>query len=197
MDKSQTDLAYFKSIPWCAEHLNRKDTTIWLPPYKAHQSQEQEDTFINVTLNTPSTFSQMVCFYHGTSSSLPSSSSETQSPPPPPPITEFKTLISLSHNLTGYPGLAHGGLILTVLDEVLGLHGRLNHQRGTNSATSMTGSLNTKFIRGVPVPGVVLVVSRIVRIEGRKCFMGARMEGEGGVLYAVAEAVFVVLKGNL
>lgn len=61
----------------------------------------------------------------------------------------------------------------------------------------MTGYLNTRFLKAVKAPGVVLARAKIVRAEGRKTWVEGWLEDENEQILAKCEAVFVNLKVKL
>lgn len=68
----------------------------------------------------------------------------------------------------GAPGLAHGGILATALDDVLGC---LNWLIGL---PVVTGRLETEFRRPVPVGSTVNITAQIDGVKGRKVFTSAR-----------------------
>lgn len=99
---------------------------------------------------------------------------------------ESLLLISLGEDLDGHPGIAHGGIVALLLDEVLGL--AAEEALGVNVFTL---SLNTKFKRALGIPGVVLGRAWCTKADGRKRWVSGVLEdGEGGV-YAEAESLFI------
>lgn len=67
----------------------------------------------------------------------------------------------------GAPGLAHGGVLATALDETLG---SLNWLLRT---IAVTGRLETDFVRPVPVDTVLHLDARITAVHGRKIYSTA------------------------
>ncbi|MEH0575094.1 MULTISPECIES: PaaI family thioesterase [Streptomyces] len=87
----------------------------------------------------------------------------------------------------GAPGLAHGGILASALDETLG---SLNWLLRT---IAVTGRLDTEFVRPVPV-GVTLHLAAEVRaVAGRKIYSTAtgRIGGPDGPVAVRADALFV------
>ncbi len=84
------------------------------------------------------------------------------------------------------PDVAHGGWIAYVFDDVLGRLPRLS------GARSVTGSLDVRFVRPVPVERPLVVVARIVeRRRRRRVIEGVlRLESTGAEL-ARARGVWV------
>jgi acyl-coenzyme A thioesterase PaaI-like protein len=57
--------------------------------------------------------------------------------------------------------------------------------------SDMTVYMNVRYRRPVETPGVVLVEAVCTKREGRKTFVEAKVLGEGGVVFAEADALFV------
>ncbi|GGZ82540.1 PaaI family thioesterase [Streptomyces bluensis] len=90
----------------------------------------------------------------------------------------------------GAPGLAHGGVLATALDETLG---SLNWLLRT---IAVTGRLETDFVRPVPVGTVLHLEARVTAVAGRKIYSTAtgRIGGPDGPVAVRADALFVEVK---
>ncbi|GAA3767381.1 PaaI family thioesterase [Streptomyces phyllanthi] len=90
----------------------------------------------------------------------------------------------------GAPGLAHGGVLATALDETLG---SLNWLLRT---IAVTGRLETDFVRPVPVGTVLHLEARVTAVAGRKIYSTAtgRVGGPDGPVAVRAEALFIEVK---
>lgn len=90
----------------------------------------------------------------------------------------------------GAPGLAHGGVLATALDESLGsLHWLLR-------VVAVTGKLETDFVRPVPVGTVLFLTAEATAVSGRKIFCSAigRLDSPDGPVAVRAEALFIEVK---
>ncbi|HEY2302487.1 MAG TPA: PaaI family thioesterase [Acidimicrobiales bacterium] len=86
----------------------------------------------------------------------------------------------------GPPGLAHGGVIASVLDQVLGIAGQVAGHPG------MTVELAVRFRRPTPIEQVLALESRHLAANGRRSeAWGAIYDGQGRVA-AEATAVFIL-----
>lgn len=87
----------------------------------------------------------------------------------------------------GAPGLAHGGVLATALDETLG---SLNWLLRT---IAVTGRLETDFVRPVPVGTTLHLEAEVTAIAGRKIYSRAtgRIGGPDGPVAVRAEALFI------
>ena len=87
----------------------------------------------------------------------------------------------------GAPGLAHGGLLTSAVDEILGsLNWLLD-------GPAVTGRLECDFRRPVPVGSVLFIDAEIIGVKGRKVFTRAigRLGGPEGPIAITAAALFV------
>ena len=90
----------------------------------------------------------------------------------------------------GGPGLAHGGVLTTALDETLGSLTWLLH------VPAVTGRLETDFVRPVPVDSVLHIRAWVTGVLGRKIYSAAegRIGGPDGPVAIRAQALFVQVK---
>ena len=100
-------------------------------------------------------------------------------------IAEF----TVSERHQGAPGLAHGGLLAAAFDEALG------SLQWLLQVPSVTGRLETDFIRPVPVGSTVHIEAHIVGRAGRKIWSAAegRLGGPDGPVVVTAAALFIVV----
>ncbi|KAE8440403.1 hypothetical protein EG329_008157 [Mollisiaceae sp. DMI_Dod_QoI] len=106
-----------------------------------------------------------------------------------------KSLVSISYlgeDLCGHPGLVHGGLLATLLDEGLArcCFAALPNKVG------MTANLNINYRNPTPAGGFVVLRAKTTRVEGRKAWVEGRIEtlvaeGETPVVLADATALFI------
>lgn len=90
----------------------------------------------------------------------------------------------------GGPGLAHGGVLVSAMDEALGALSWLLH------TPAVTGRLETDFVRPVPVDTVLHIHARVTGVHGRKIYSTAegRIGGPGGPVAIRAQALFVQVR---
>lgn len=90
----------------------------------------------------------------------------------------------------GAPGLAHGGVLTSALDETLGSLSWLQR------VIAVTGRLETDFLRPVPVGTVLHLGARVTAVHGRKIYSEAtgRIGGPDGPVAVRAAAVFIEVK---
>lgn len=90
----------------------------------------------------------------------------------------------------GAPGLAHGGVLATALDETLGSLSWLLH------TIAVTGRLETDFVRPVPVGTTLHLAARVTAVAGRKIYASGvgRIGGPDGPVAVRADALFIEVK---
>lgn len=123
-----------------------------------------------------------------------------------PPLTfsdtnsELPTMISfhyLGPALCGHPGIAHGGLLATLLDEGLA---RACFPALPNKI-GVTASLKLDYRAPCPAGSYVVLRAETIKVEGRKAWVKGQLEllGQGkddhGLVVVEAEALFVEPKG--
>ena len=160
------DLAFFSSIPWIA--LDGFGTYWKVRPLSwrtTPQESPSSETFFARTLNSLDTIGHFCMLSPRPRNSIS---------PPPPPIALI-ALIHLGPGLAGHPGVCHGGVLSTVLDEVMGT--LVFHYAGKNSPGHVTASLTVDYVKPVAVPGVIMVRAEQESSEGRKTRVSAEVTG--------------------
>lgn len=88
----------------------------------------------------------------------------------------------------GAPGIAHGGAVATVLDDLFGF---LLYVVGDLAVTRhLEVGYRAPVLLGVPY----LLAARLDRRDGRKLFLSARGTDEQGALVVEAQALFIVVE---
>jgi uncharacterized protein (TIGR00369 family) len=93
----------------------------------------------------------------------------------------------------GPPGYAHGGIIATLLDETMSKAVR------SHGVVAMTRHMEVDYKRPVPssaadAPKPVRLEGRVVRSEGRKHWVEARIVDAEGAEMAAGKALFIEIK---
>jgi acyl-coenzyme A thioesterase PaaI-like protein len=90
----------------------------------------------------------------------------------------------------GAPGLAHGGVLVSALDETLGSLSWLLR------VIAVTGRLESDFLLPVPVGATLHLTARCTAVAGRKIYSSAegRIGGPDGPVAVRAEALFIEVK---
>lgn len=183
------DLEYFKTIPWTSKLLAHPDFTA-IPTPSRKWKQSTECAVISETLNTKDTIRAWLLLL------------KKKQDPDEPLIKELHSLLSLGYAINGFPGLAHGGIIGLVIDETMGMLLEVNALAGNADMGSfvVTAYLKTTFIKPVPTSAVVMVTTQLRERVGRKIYIDATVEDEGGDVLATGEALWIhtkELKANL
>ncbi|KAI9827550.1 MAG: hypothetical protein M1832_004900 [Thelocarpon impressellum] len=106
-----------------------------------------------------------------------------------------KSLVSISYlgkDLCGHPGIVHGGLLATLLDEGLA---RCCFP-ALPSKVGMTASLNVNYRKPAAADSYVVLKAKTVKVEGRKAWVEGHIEtlvseGEEPVVLVEASALFI------
>ena len=98
--------------------------------------------------------------------------------------------LSLGERYTGPPGYCHGGIIATLLDEVMA---KLNKVYGV---TAVTSEMTVKYLRPVPLQTHLRMEAREVRIEGRRRFREAEISKSDGEVLAHGQGIFVTVNAE-
>jgi len=91
----------------------------------------------------------------------------------------------------GYPGIIHGGIISTLLDEAMA---KAILQSGKKAVTAQ---LSTKFRKALHTGDAVQVRGWITEAKSRTIRAEAMITGPDGEVIASSEAVFIVLGENV
>lgn len=99
-------------------------------------------------------------------------------------------LANISDGFEGPPGLLHGGIIATILDEAMSKAVRL---RGL---IAMTRHMEIEYLRPVHSKSATRIEGRLVRSEGRKHWTEARILDEKHHELATAKGLFIEVRAN-
>jgi uncharacterized protein (TIGR00369 family) len=179
--------------PWCAKLLSQPGLVIGRPrAYRDGERKGREDSLTATTLNVGDGVSTLLYFYQRPGDGkLEGNRDEKRM------IEEISALIVVGEGMNGFPGTLHGGMVATLLDEIMGIWVNVNWRRGLTRAAWMTALLKTTFLRPVITPLTVLAVTKLVKLEGRKLNLEARLEDEKGEVLARAEGLFIGTKPRL
>lgn len=89
----------------------------------------------------------------------------------------------------GYPGVVHGGVVASMLDEMLGRVFMI----GDHDRFMYTAKMTTRYRKPVPTEQPLRLVARAVKDRGRVAESKAELYGPQGELLAEAEALLVSL----
>lgn len=91
----------------------------------------------------------------------------------------------------GPPGYLHGGIIATLLDEAMS---KAVRARGL---IAMTRRLEADYQRPVPSGSAIRIEGRVVRDEGRKHWVEARVLDERGIALAEGKGLFIEIRREM
>jgi len=171
------DSVYLQSFPWCAKLLADPNFVV-IPTSTRQFKKSTEDALFAETLKTDDTIRAWVALFR-----QPAQGATT--------IEEVRTLVSLGHGLNGYPHLCHGGIVATIMDEVMSTLLSVNKSRNGISGGAVTASLSVSFLKPVWTPQVVLVAAKFGEIKGRKLYVESSVRDSNGNDLAKGEALFI------
>ncbi|MGI6685753.1 MAG: PaaI family thioesterase [Bacillota bacterium] len=103
---------------------------------------------------------------------------------------EYITVFTPNEEHQGYPGIMHGGLTATILDEITARYA------WSKGKVAFTASLNVRYRKGIPIGKPVTFKSRLVKKRGRLYEMEAEAILEDGTVAAEATAKIMEAKNQ-
>ena len=91
----------------------------------------------------------------------------------------------------GHGHMMHGGLIASILDEVMGR--ALNNAGIPKEKPFVTAEMTTYFLCPIAVGAQMYAFGRMERTEGRRCYSYGEIVNEDGVVMAKAEGTYVMV----
>ena len=145
-----------------------------------------------------------------------------EQPAPGKKVTRSLSLCKFGPGLSGFPGIAHGGALLTILDEALAyimianaiveigpvgmteeeeatwkkLHAEGKPIQETLKGRFVTAKLDTKFLKPVLCPGVVGVTVEMLESKEYKLKMRGIMRDESGAPLLQVDGLWVKIGGG-
>ena len=171
--------AHFRSIPWCGKLLNDPEIVI-VPVSSRIHKEDTEDALFAETLNSDSTIRACLTFYQ-------------RAPPGLLQINEIYTLVSIGHGVDGHANVCHGGIVATLMDEVIGelIAVKKKMESSFTKDPTMTAYLNVTYLKPVTTPQVILVMAKLRGIKGRKYYVDSSITDSNGIVRAKAEALLI------
>ncbi|EFQ35536.1 thioesterase superfamily protein [Colletotrichum graminicola] len=174
-------VAELEVLPWCRTILTQPGVTIFTPQSRDPKNTNPHDRFFGETLNHAEGIPACVSFH-------PESPGKSV-------ITELSILFALSRGVDGYPGIAHGGIVATLIDEVLGVLIQRNMETERDDPifkmNTVTSSMDIKYLKPITTPGVVLGVGQIKEIRGKRMLLRATIKDSNGVDLVTCDAVWI------
>ena len=78
-------------------------------------------------------------------------------------VDSVSTTCTIDERYESYPGVVHGGILATILDEVVGRVAMI----GDHHRFMMTVNLKTQYRHPVPINTELNVIAKIIKIKGR------------------------------
>ncbi len=97
---------------------------------------------------------------------------------------------TVANTFAGPPGLLHGGIIATLLDEAMSKAVRVH------GLTAMTRQMEIDYLRPVPSATPIRIEGRLVRSEGRKHWTEAKIVNEKSTILATAKGLFIEVRAG-
>lgn len=100
---------------------------------------------------------------------------------------EWVSELTVPAHFQGWAGIAHGGFLCTVMDEVMGwaLLGA--------GMRAVTARMSARFLKPVPTGARIVVFARLLRRKGRVLRLESRIELADGVVAADAKGLFIIM----
>jgi uncharacterized protein (TIGR00369 family) len=99
----------------------------------------------------------------------------------------FVSRFRLSKRYMGPPGHAHGGIIATILDEVLGKVNKIRH------VVAVTAELKIEYVKPVPLGKPLIAEGRELRVRGRVHTNVGEIRNAKGEVLARGKGVFITI----
>lgn len=99
--------------------------------------------------------------------------------------------VTAQQQYEGYRGVFHGGVLATLLDEIM-IKAILAQDRFV-----VTADLSIRFLAPVKIGDRIRFSGRVVRSKGRVFFTEGEARGDDGQTFATATGRYVETKGNL
>lgn len=87
----------------------------------------------------------------------------------------------------GYPGMMHGGLVTTLLDEAMA---KVLNMR---QIVAVTATIDVKFRHKVPIGEKLTISGQLVKEGKRRCLLKSFLTNPSGKILAEASSVFIKL----
>ena len=184
-------LAEFESNRWTASLLRSPAYTAVKTTSRDTKRLSGEDAFFADTLGTPSTIPHLLTLRKNNPPPPPTIPPSIAAPPARPPVPksqpELIALLKLgSPGISGHPSTAHGGVLATLLDEIMSLAvGVQVPGYEENSAQERgriyTMQLDVRFHNPVFVPALAVVKAWVLARDGRKFWMMGQVLQEDGL----------------
>ncbi|KAH0526757.1 hypothetical protein TsFJ059_010042 [Trichoderma semiorbis] len=187
-----SSVSHFLSIPWCACLIQTPNTIPFIPQCFNPQS-PAHDQLVGSTLSGPRGLQHMLSFFH--------TEDEAHLQDHERPIMHVSSLFALGQGLSGYEGVLHGGMMMTMVDEAMGVLHEINMALGKTGevfgTASVTAGLDIKFLKPGPINQTVLVNAWVDGVEGRKTRIKCEVRDGNGVELARCSSTWVSVRPRM
>ncbi|KAF9801712.1 hypothetical protein IEO21_10042 [Rhodonia placenta] len=101
--------------------------------------------------------------------------------------SEAMVFVHVGRGVCGHEGIVHGGMLATLLDEILGRQALLN----LPDKIGVTAYLNLNYRAPTRADQFLVIKTRLVEAKGRKAKVAGRIEDAQGNVLVEAEALFI------
>lgn len=184
---------FFSSVPEAKAYMDKCKDLIPVPFYSRLPKKDGADTFFGETIKSKETLPHALLLLRSDIASMQYDFGNVSTAGWRP---DTVCLFQIGPKLNGYRDTTHGGLLASLLDEVVGFNvdglcSCVESQSDNKHRTRLyTGYLNTSYKKPVS-PGFYAVESRLTKREGRKWFLKGRIVGADGAVYTEAEVLYI------
>ncbi|KAI1130855.1 HotDog domain-containing protein [Nemania abortiva] len=194
-----------EEVPWCAALINASNIVTFVPPSHAAkdgvESSSQDQLFARQLRNNEA-IPRCLGFYQDPEH-LPSRAAASGLPFL---LSSCSLIFDLRPGVNGYNGTVHGGLIVALMDESMGAYLVMNdklhkqkkadgllppNSKGFEDVGFATARMDTRLIKPIRTPQIVVVTSYLVEVNGRKVHFRVIVKGEKGQEYATCNGTWI------
>jgi acyl-coenzyme A thioesterase PaaI-like protein len=107
-------------------------------------------------------------------------------------VDKVRSVFTVPGQYQGYPGVVHGGIIAAMLDEIAGRVIMIGH----HNRFMMTGKLDLKYRKPVPIETPLTLIGRLIRDKGRLAEAHSELRLPDGSLAVEAEVTLVQIPSD-
>lgn len=108
-------------------------------------------------------------------------------------LDEVRSLVTVPRDYNGYPGVVHGGIVASMLDEAGGRAAMISDP----NRFMVTGTLNVRYRQPVPVETELLLIGKVLKDRGGRLMKAhCELRLPGGAVAAEAEITLVALSAE-
>ncbi|KAH6648065.1 HotDog domain-containing protein [Truncatella angustata] len=205
------ETARLEDVPWCTALIGAPNTVTFVPPSYATKDDVEPpllDQLFRRVLRNNEAIPRCLGFYQD-----PIDLSDGAVSGLPFLLTSSSLIFDLRPGVNGFNGTAHGGLIVALMDESMGAYLIMNDKvhkqkkaegllppssKGFESMGFVTGRMDTRLLKPIHTPQIVVVTSHLAEVDGRKVHFRVAVTGEQGEVYATCDGTWVsFLRGKL